>query len=183
MKTSDILKALTLIKVAYPQAFNKMSPQEMDAMANLWMIHFRDKTAEELSYAVNFYIANNTSGFAPTIGELNDIIYRHYHPEISEFEAWSAFKKALPQCSDLPAARKEWAQLPETVKAMTNPGDLCRIAKMNTDQVDTTVAAMLRKSVTVVNERIKEQAQLPSSIKNLLSYKPMKDDSNDGNLG
>jgi len=179
MKTSDVLKALTLIKIAFPQAYSKLSPQELDAMSNLWVKCFQDRPAEELNYAVGFYISNNTSGFAPTIGQLNDIIYKAYHPEISEFEAWSAIKNATSQSGDYESAKREWSRLPEVVQVMISPRDLCRLGRMETDIVDTTVSAMIRKSLSVVQHRTQEQASLPSSVKQLITWKKIPEIPNE----
>ena len=55
-----------------------------------------DYTYQQISVALKSYILSDTSGFAPTIGQLVDMVHSVSKPqELNEMEAWSVVSMAI----------------------------------------------------------------------------------------
>lgn len=164
----DIVKIMMEMEAAFPTFYRHEAPNMIDAQARLWAKHFAETNVGELQYAVHLFIANDTRGFPPSIGQLNQIIREAHGGGISEIEAWQMVKRAIRESYDYDSANAEWAKLPEDVRAPIKPGDLREWGSMDSSIVNSTISASYRRSYVEKRKRAEEMRALPTELKNLL---------------
>ena len=71
LETADILAVL---KAAYPQFYNGLSPKEANKIVDLWAEMFKDEPVMVVAVAVKAMIASRTNTFPPNIGEVKEQI-------------------------------------------------------------------------------------------------------------
>lgn len=162
---------LTTIEVAFPATFKNMPQNKASAMVKLWSEMFAETDANDLAYATKLYIANNTDGFPPTVGRLNEIIREAHGGFVTEIEAWQMIKKAIRNSYDLDSAKAEWNKLPYDVSAVIKPTDLLDWGQLPSDVVNTTISAAYRRSFTAKQKKEQEQNVLPQTVRQLLTVK------------
>jgi len=170
----EIGKAFTAIEVAFPGVYQNMDLRKITAQMKLWNEMFSETPDNLLAYAVKLYIANDTTGFPPTVGRINEIIRESQEPATTEIEAWQMIKRAIRESYDYESAKREWEKLPEEVRAPVRPGDLREWGGMDSDMVNTTISAAYRRSFTAKQKRTAEQKALPESVRNLLPVKQIE---------
>lgn len=62
---------MTTIKTAYPNYYHNNT--EIDDAINLWGRHLKDDDFKLTALAIDQYIADDTNGFPPAIGQIKDI--------------------------------------------------------------------------------------------------------------
>lgn len=170
----EVIKLLTTVEVAFPGYFQNIDGRKLSAMAALWAEMFKETDPRELAYAVKSYIANDRTGFPPSIGQVNEIIQSARGGEITEVEAWQMVKRAIRKAgAGMDEAKAAWDELPADVRAPITPGDLVEWGYINSDTLNSVTCAAYRKSFTAKQQRSREVAALPQTVRNLLSFKPI----------
>lgn len=72
MERADVIKVLSSLKAAYPNAYRSMTRQEGDALVDTWCLEFGGDDAKSVADAVREYISSDKSGFPPSIGAIRD---------------------------------------------------------------------------------------------------------------
>lgn len=168
----EVLQLLTSVEVAFPGYFQNINLKKLAAMASLWAEMFQDTDTSELAYAVKSYIANDKTGFPPSIGQLNEIIQSARGGGITEIEAWQMVKRAIRKAGGgYEAAKEAWDELPPEVREPITPGDLIEWGYLNSDTVNSSISAAYRKSFSIKQQRSRETKAIPQSVRNLLDFK------------
>lgn len=120
MTDADIRRLLFTINSIYPN-FKVENPEQM---VNIWLEFLGDQNATAIGASLKNYVRNDTSGFAPSIGQLVQGAYEmRNRDELSAGEAWSMVYKAL--CRSNYYADEEFAKFPDEVKtAVGSPAQL-----------------------------------------------------------
>lgn len=164
-----VLKAMTFIETAYPQFFRTLPENMITGMTKTWTEMFADADENLFRYAVKSYVANDSKGYPPTIGQINEIMRKTQESPITEIEAWEMVRKALRNACDYESAQEEWEKLPEEVRApILKPSTLIDWANMDSNILNNTVSASYRRSYLEKRKRIEEQKALPQAVRNLL---------------
>lgn len=92
MTTIDEMKvALRKLRAAYPQSFASQTKQDSADMLAVWAEHFANVPAADLAKAINHIIDHHLSSFAPSIGEVKDVIkYRAWEGSLRMIEDQAA---------------------------------------------------------------------------------------------
>ena len=164
MDKAEILKALTFIKVAYPNAYSKYNNEDLQALSSLWFMHFKDYDYTLTMNAINVFISKDLTGYAPTIAQIKDIVRRFTQPqEKTEGEIWAPVHKAI--CNSAYHSMEEWEKLPQDLKECVTPSQLRNWAMSTDEQM-----AWAKKEVVAEyrqrQQRQKEIDLLPTEIKN-----------------
>lgn len=121
MNKADVMKLIYVVKSAYPRDFEKFTEKDISNMAAAWGLTLGDMDYHRASEGLKVYLRSDTRGFPPSPGQvLNCAITASEHGgenDISEMEAWAAYKKALSNSGEIGRARKEFAKLPPIVQA------------------------------------------------------------------
>jgi len=92
MDGKETIAILTMIKVAYPNAYNDITAEERQCLYKLWQQAFQEIPYSLLNQAVSQHIA--TSKFPPTIADINDLLDR------IEQQAYNALKDHYRQLKE-----------------------------------------------------------------------------------
>lgn len=166
LETADILAVL---KAAYPQFYNGLSPKEANRIVDLWAEMFKDDPAIVVACAVKAMIVSRVNTFPPNIGEVKAQIAKMRTPEeMTAAEAWALVATAIR--NGLYGAQEEFNRLPATVKRLVGSAQQLREwAEMDADTVASVVASNFQRSYTARVKSDREYTALPSDIKQMIS--------------
>lgn len=164
MTRDEIKEMLMVIQAAYPN----YKPQDKTVAVNTWYMMLKDYEKEVVEAALKIYIASDTSGFAPAIGQLIDKINTvTAPPELNSMTAWGLVSKALS--NGLNGAEKEFEKLPPTVKkAVGSPENLRHWAISDVRSVETVIQSNFIRSYEAEVRRKNEAAKTPPDVRALI---------------
>ena len=163
MTREETVKIIRIMVDSYPN----YKPNNISETVDVWHMMLSDYDYNLVAMALKAYILSDTSGFAPSIGQLVDKMKSITSPqELNEMEAWSLVCGAL-QNSGYNYA-EEYAKLPPLVqKAVGLPTQLQAWAlteNLNKDVVGSNFMRCYRIEV----ERQKEISKMPQNVRELL---------------
>lgn len=163
MTREETVKIIRIMVDSYPN----YKPNNISETVDVWHMMLSDYDYNLVAMALKAYILSDTSGFAPSIGQLVDKMKSITSPqELNEMEAWSLVCDALSNCGYNYA--EEYAKLPPLVqKAVGLPTQLQAWAlteNLNKDVVGSNFMRCYRIEV----ERQKEISKMPQNVRELL---------------
>ena len=72
MTTAETAKILSVLTVAFPTAYRNLPDSDVKSTIMLWDRFFGEESYEDVNAAIMNLIAHRVSGFAVTIGEVNE---------------------------------------------------------------------------------------------------------------
>lgn len=167
MTRDEATAILAILKTAYPALYKNMSDEEIDDVINLWAAMFQDDNVKVVTEAVRAYIATDTKGFPPVIGQIKGKIREITHPqEVTEMEAWDLVRRAITYYN----ASEAFANLPLILKKIVgSPNTLREWALMDVETVNSVIQSNFMRSYKAKVAQEKEYAMLPSSTKQLIA--------------
>lgn len=173
-ETSVIMATL---RAAYPQYYARQSVEDAEAALNLWAMQFAEETAEEVSAAVSAFIACDTKGFPPSIGQIKEKLdmlrAEAGGGELTALDAWSLVQKACKR--SYYNAEEEFAKLPDTVRAVVgSAGVLHDWAAMDLDTLCSVVASNFQRSYAARAAHVSEIRRLPQAVRELIASPEFK---------
>ena len=164
MTVNEARKIIAVMMVSYPN----FKPIDTEIMATTWADMLSDYSYEQINVALKAYIRTDTSGFAPSIGQLvGKLQMVSQTNELNEMEAWALVSQALK--NGYYGAEEEFAKLPELVqKAVGTPANLRAWAHTDESSIENVVQSNFMRTYRTVVKRESECAKLPASIKNLI---------------
>lgn len=132
MNKDETQNILTILRVNYPNNFKSVAnKKDMNLIVNTWGLQFKGYTFDEVYKAIMSIMANDTSGFAPSIGRIKEELNKKYKDCVmSSEEAWSiVLNKA--GCNPI-KARANFEMLPGNIKkAVKHPKFLESLGNAN----------------------------------------------------
>lgn len=168
MNVDETGKVLAVIKKNYPHAYKDFTAQEKADLLVLWQEMFADDDYMVVGAAVKTFIANDTKGFAPIIGQIKELIRKLTEPEqMSEQEAANRIIQASQ--NSIYHAQEEFDKLPPILQRLAgSPARLREWAMMDYETVNSVVASNLMRSYKAISQKQETMQALPSSVKALL---------------
>ena len=163
MTREETVKIIRIMVDSYPN----YKPNDISETVDVWQMMLSDYDYNLVAMALKAYILSDTSGFAPSIGQLVDKMKSITSPqELNEMEAWALVCDALSNCGYNYA--EEYAKLPPLVqKAVGLPTQLQAWAlteNLNKDVVGSNFMRCYRIEV----ERQKEISKMPQNVRQML---------------
>lgn len=160
----EIVKLLTTIQAAFPN----FSVANKEITLKIWHEMLSDYTYEHIAVALKAYISTDTSGFAPSIGELiqkaNSLVE---NGELNEIEAWTLVSKAIR--NGYYGAEKEFEKLPPIVqKSVGSPEQLRMWATTDSKSIETVISSNFMRTYKAEVKRAKEYERLPEDVKAIM---------------
>lgn len=167
MTMNEATAILAVLKTAYPAFYKNMSEEEIDDVINLWATMFAEEDIKIVVEAVRTYIATDTKGFPPVIGQIKEKIATITQPEqMTEMEAWQRVKAAISYYN----AAENFANLPTVLqKVVGSPNTLREWALMNGEIVGSVIQSNFMRSYKAKVAQQKEHTMLPNSTKQLIA--------------
>lgn len=164
MTREETVKIIRIMCDSYPN----YKPNNISETVDVWCMMLEDYNYNQISVALKAYVTSDTSGFAPSIGELIAKIQMISQPqELNEMEAWSLVSKALRNGTY--GAVEEFSRLPPTVQeAVGNPDNLRNWATSDYKAIETVIQSNFIKTYRSVTSRAEEIKRAPAEIQKLI---------------
>ena len=155
-ETKVIIRA---ISASYPN----FSPKDLTGTVDVWSQMLIDYNYMDISKALQKYILSDTSGFAPSIGQIVGLIDAPVSRE--PLEAWGLVRKAIS--NGYYNSEQEFNNLPiECQKAIGSPANLKEMAQMDTETVESVEQSHFIRSYQTVIRRMDEEKRIPDALRN-----------------
>ena len=169
MTREEVGKLVLFINMTYPNM--KYDKEALKDMVDTWEFMLGEYDYEGISVALKSFVASDTSGFPPAIGQVLGI-YRKLTAkatgteELGSAEAWAMVRKAISNGTY--GSEKEFARLPEMVQKAVGSASQIRLWAMDDEFNEGVIHSQFVKSYNAEVERKKEFDALPQSVKDLL---------------
>lgn len=163
MTREETVKIIRIMVDSYPN----YKPNNISETVDVWTMMLEEYSYEQIAVSLKSYILSDTSGFAPSVGQLVAKVQDLSQPqELTELEAWSLVHKAIKNSSY--ESEEEFAKLPPLVqKAVGLPSNLREWALTENLNKEVVSSNFMRTYKNVVN-REKDFNKLPSDAKQLI---------------
>lgn len=170
MTVNDARKIIAVMLVSYPN----FKPIDTELMATTWADMLNEYSYEQVSVALKCYITTDTSGFAPSIGQLIDKLKTVEQPqELNELQAWGLVRKAINNSGY--HSEEEFAKLPPLVqKAVGTPGQLKQWGLSDIESIETVAQSNFMRTYRAVAKREDEVSRMPIEIRQLIQQNEPK---------
>jgi hypothetical protein len=178
MNRKETLAVMALLRTAYPQYYAKETAETVNASVALWEMMFVDDDFQLVKAAVTAFIATDTKGFPPVIGQIKgklDMIQSEAYGggELTPMEAWTKVQRAIK--NSYYNSAEEFAKLPDTIRAVIgSPSTLRDYATMDSETVNSVVASNFQRSFSARRDHVVEMRKLPQSVKTLIADERFK---------
>lgn len=164
MNREETKKILRIMVDSYPN----YKPVDMAETIDVWQMMLEDFSYQQVAMALKAYIMSDTSGFAPSIGQLVGKMQMISQPnELNEMEAWALVSKAIR--NGYYGAEAEFAKLPEMVqKAVGQPSQLRQWAHSDMESIETVIQSNFIKTYRAVVKRESEIQRMPIEVRNMI---------------
>lgn len=164
MTTDETGTIMEILNAAYPRFYANSSQDEKIKALALWAEMFREYPVKAVAYAVKTFIAEDTKGFPPAIGQIMERVrFLTEKSEMTAEEAWELVYRAI--CRSGWHAEEEFEKLPPNVKKVVHsPGQL-QAWGLDPQFNAGVESSNFKKAYRAVVEREKRVATLPEDIK------------------
>lgn len=164
MTVNDARKIIAVMLVSYPN----FKPIDTELMATTWADMLNEYSYEQVSVALKCYITTDTSGFAPSIGQLVDRVSTFDRPqELNELEAWSLVYKAIRNSGY--NSEYEFSILPDVVRKTVGTPNQLRTWAMDENFNEQVVSSHFIKCYRSEVARGRDFRKMPANIQSLIS--------------
>lgn len=183
MTIDEMAEVMDVLEIAYPAFYAKQDEDAKFKAAELWAVMFADEPWEMVAMAVKAFIASDTKGFPPNIGQIKGIIGKMTMPktlEMTELEAWTLVRKAIKGASmadwsrrmlpDMtmgpPSAVVQFEQLPPLLRQLVgDPRQLALWEELPDNEINTIIQSNFMRSWRSRVSHEKEMLALPADIR------------------
>lgn len=164
MVREETVKIIRIMCDCYPN----YKPNNLSETVDVWNMMLNNYSYEQVSVALKAYVFSDTSGFAPSIGQLIGKIQIISQPqELEGMAAWGLVSKALRNGTY--GAVEEFNKLPPLVRqAVGMPDNLKNWATSDYQTVETVIQSNFLRTYETVVKRANEINRMPDNIKSLI---------------
>ena len=163
MTREETVKIIRIMVDSYPN----YKPNNISETVDVWQMMLSDYDYNLVAMALKAYILSDTSGFAPSIGQLVGKIQTLTKPqELNEMEAWSLVCDALKNCGYNYV--EEYEKLPPLVqKAVGLPSQL-REWSLTENLNKEVIGSNFMRCYRIEVERQNEISKMPKDVREML---------------
>lgn len=160
---------MTILQANYPDSFKGQSDAVVGAKVTLWFDIFKNYPREVVNAAAVAFMATDTKGFMPNVGQIVEQIHRmNRKNDRTPDEAWRLVYKAIQNSTW--GAAEEFAKLPEDIQRFVgHPDQLRSWALMDADVVQSVIASNFQRSFKVRQQNDRDYEKLPMEVKQFVS--------------
>lgn len=143
-------------------------PNNLSETVDVWQMMLDEYSYNQVSIALKAYVTSDTSGFAPSVGEIVAKIQLLSQPqELDGMAAWGLVSKALRNGTY--GAVEEFNKLPPLVKqAVGMPDNLKNWATSDYQTIETVIQSNFLRTYETIVKRANEMNRMPDNIKSLI---------------
>lgn len=159
---------MAIIRQFYPRYYHETSREDAQIAARMWQDMFSEDDGKLVYAAVKAFIASDTKGFPPSVGQIREKLVKLQNPDaLSENEAWSLVLKAIRNSAY--HAAEEYEKLPPDIQRVVHhPSMLKSWAMTADDEVQTVVASNFMRSYRARMKSSQEYLAMPREIREML---------------
>ena len=164
MTREEPVKIIRIMVDSYPN----YKPNDISETVDVWHMMLSDYDYNLVAMALKAYILSDTSGFAPSIGQLVEKIQKLTKPqELSEMEAWSLVKKAISNSAydDV----EEFHKLPPIIQKCVGSAYQLKCWALDEDFNEQVASSNFARSYRTMVARQEEYIKMPQEIKDVIS--------------
>nr|DAE81974.1 MAG TPA: replisome organizer [Bacteriophage sp.] len=164
MTREETVEIIHIICDCYPN----FKPEDLSRTIDAWQVMLEEYSCEQVAVALKAYITSNTSGFAPSVGEIVAKMQLVSQPqELDGMTAWGLVSKALRNGTY--GAVEEFNKLPPLVKqAVGMPDNLKNWATSDYQTIETVIQSNFLRTYETIVKRANEINRMPDNIKSLI---------------
>lgn len=158
MNRDETKQILMRIQSTFP---NWKPQSDLRFVVETWHEYLSGYEYEHVRAALKVFVMTDSSGFAPGVGQIIDILDRLGNPrELSEMAAWNLVSRALRR--SIYYAQEEYDKLPETVqKAVGGPEMLRRWAEADMQSIESVIQSHFVRTYRQEIARSRERRKVP----------------------
>lgn len=143
-------------------------PNNLSETVDVWQMMLDEYSYNQVSIALKAYVTSDTSGFAPSVGEIVAKIQLVSQPqELDGMAAWGLVSKALRNGTY--GAVEEFNKLPPLVRqAVGIPDNLKNWATSDYQTIETVIQSNFLRTYETIVKRTNEINRMPDNIKSLI---------------
>lgn len=173
MNRDEVKQILMRIEVSYP---NWKPSAPLPIVVDTWFEMLNEYTYDQVASAVKIYVLSNQSGFAPTIGEIVEILKNSYDKDdLNELSAWELVLRALRNSGY--HSEEEFEKLPYIIqRTIGSANQLYEWAiKENTDgKTMSVLQSNFIRTFKTISEREKALRKIPTELLKTLAMDPKR---------
>lgn len=160
MTRDETKRIIQILCATYPN----YHPADLSSTVDAWHLMLEEYSYKEIAVALKAYITSDTSGFAPSVGQIIGKLKLITAPEqLNEMQAWAMVSKAIRNGTY--GAETEFENLPEVVqKAVGTPANLRQWAQTDADSIENVIQSNFLRTYRNVLKREEEIKWLPNCI-------------------
>lgn len=164
MTREETVKIIRIMSDCYPN----YKPNNLSETVDVWQMMLDEYSYNQVSIALKAYVTSDTSGFAPSVGEIVAKIQLVSQPqELDGMTAWGLVSKALRNGTY--GAVEEFNKLPPLVRqAVGMPDNLKNWATSDYQTIETVIQSNFLRTYETVVKRANEINRMPDNIKSLI---------------
>lgn len=160
MTREETVKIIRIICGSYPN----FKPTDISETVDIWNMMFDEYTYDQVSAALKAYILSDSSGFAPSVGQIVEKVRVISTPNgLNELEAWAMVRKALRNSAY--GSETEFAKLPETVQRAVGSHGQLKAWAIDEEFNEGVASSNFMRSYRMVKNRAEEISKMPEAIR------------------
>ena len=163
MTREETVKIIRIMVDSYPN----YKPNNISETVDVWQMMLSDYDYNVVAIALKAYILSDTSGFAPSIGQLVGKIQAITRPEeLNEMEAWALVSKAIRNSGY--NSVEEFTKLPPLVQKAVGLPDQLMTWALDENYNEQVVSSNFMRCYRTELARHEELSKMPSEVKALI---------------
>ena len=168
MTKNEMLMVMAVIKEFYPAFHKDKTPEQIQVSVTLWHEMFKDDDGNQVLAAVKAFVATDTKGFPPSVGQIKQRLVQLNAPDMpDEAEAWTQVWKAI-QNSGYHAGEEFKKLHPIVQRVVGKPEVLKAWAILPADEVQTIISSNFQRAYRARKHEAAEYLALPSDLRQVL---------------
>lgn len=167
MTRDETKQILMRIQTSFP---NWKPNAPLSIVTDTWNEMLSDYAYEQVLAAVKSYILSDSSGFAPGIGEVVNIIHLLFEEkELEDSEAWQLVRRAIYSSGDYDRAQKNFENLPSAAQRAVGSAGQLREWALTENLNFEVIASNFKKTYHTVRQRENELKKLSPDLLKLIN--------------
>ncbi len=168
MTKQEIVQLMAIIREFYPTYYRNKTEEETKVSARLWWDMFREDDGMQVLAAVKAFVATDTKGFPPSVGQIKQRLVQLKMPDMpDEAEAWKQVWVAIQRSAY--HSKEEFEKLHPIVQRVVGQPEMLKAWAMEkADDIQTVIASNFQRAYRARAAEAAERLALPSSIRQML---------------
>ncbi len=169
MTRDETVKLLFLINTTFPNSFSGLNTEKIGQMADVWHMIFEDEDFIQIQSAFKMYCKTDTSGFAPTPGQLIALKQDKVEPFVSSAE--EAWKKVLNAARDANYhAVERFEEFDDITKmCVGSAASLSTYGMIEDSELQTVIRSQFIKEYKRLEDMFRTERKYPHEVQNRIN--------------